>query len=104
MANAGDWSPLFPGYNFMISGKPFFSLPANIPVTFEIVILSSAIATFLGMWALNRLPRLANPLHRISRFKRVTNDKFFLLIETKDPQFKREGNRIPAQPVGRFGR
>ena len=89
-ANAGDWSPLFPGYNFMISGKPFFSLPANIPVTFEIVILSSAIATFLGMWALNRLPRLANPLHRISRFKRVTNDKFFLLIETKDPQFKRE--------------
>ena len=88
-ANAADWSPLFPGYNFMISGKPFFSLPANIPVTFEVVILSSALATFLGMWALNRLPRLANPLHRISRFKRVTNDKFFLLIETKDPQFDR---------------
>ena len=88
-ANAGDWSPLFPGYNFMISGKPFFSLPANIPVTFEIVVLTSAIATFVGMWALNRLPRLANPLHRISRFKRVTNDKFFLLIETKDPQFNR---------------
>jgi mono/diheme cytochrome c family protein len=89
-ANAGDWSSLFPGYNFMISGKPFFSLPANIPVTFEVVVLSSAIATFLGMWALNRLPRLANPLHRISRFKRVTNDKFFLLIETKDPKFSRE--------------
>ncbi len=89
-ANAGDWSPLFPGYNFMISGKPFFSLPANIPVTFEVVILSSALATFLGMWALNRLPRLANPLHRISRFKRVTNDKFFLLIETADPKFNRE--------------
>ena len=89
-ANAGDWSPLFPGYNFMISGKPFFSLPANIPITFEVVVLSSAFATFLGMWALNRLPRLANPLHRISRFKRVTNDKFFLLIETKDPQFNRE--------------
>ncbi|MCH2181563.1 MAG: DUF3341 domain-containing protein [Mariniblastus sp.] len=89
-ANAGDWSDLFPGYNFMISGKPFFSLPANIPVTFEVVVLSSAIATFLGMWALNRLPRLANPLHRISRFKRVTNDKFFLLVETKDPKFSRE--------------
>lgn len=81
---------LFPGYDFKISGKPYFSLPANIPVTFEIIVLSSAFATFLGMWALNGLPRLANPLHRISRFKRVTNDKFFLMIEERDPDFDRE--------------
>lgn len=80
---------LFPGYEFKISGKPYFSLPANIPVTFEVIVLSSAFATFLGMWALNGLPRLANPLHRISRFKRVTNDKFFLMIEDKDEHFDR---------------
>ena len=78
---------LFPGYEFKISGKPYFSLPANIPVTFEIIVLSSAFAAFLGMWALNGLPRLANPLHRISRFKRVTNDKFFLMIEQTDDEF-----------------
>ena len=59
----------FPGYEFKISGKPYFSLPANIPVTFEVIVLSSAFAAFLGMWAMNGLPRLANPLHRISRFK-----------------------------------
>lgn len=88
--NAAEWSPLFPGYAFKISGKPYFSLPANIPVTFEVIVLSSAIATFLGMWAINRLPRLANPLHRISRFKRVTNDKFFLMIEAEDPGFDRQ--------------
>ena len=87
--NAVDWSPLFPGYRFKISGKPYFSLPANIPVTFEVIVLSSAFATFLGMWFLNRLPMLANPLHRVSRFKRATNDKFFLMIETKDPKFDR---------------
>lgn len=81
---------LFPGYEFKISGKPYFSLPANIPVTFEVIVLSSAFATFLGMWALNGLPRLANPLHRISRFKRATNDKFFLMIEGKDGEFDRE--------------
>ena len=28
--NAADWSPIFPGYAFNISGKPYFSLPANI--------------------------------------------------------------------------
>ena len=84
-----DESPLFPGYRFMISGKPYFSLPANIPVTFEVIVLSSAFAAFLGMWALNKLPMLANPLHRISRFKRATNDRFFLVIEEKDENFDR---------------
>jgi mono/diheme cytochrome c family protein len=75
--NWGPWS----GYQFKISGKPYFSLPANIPVTFEIIVLSSAFAAFLGMLALNRLPHLANPLHRIARFKRATSDRFFLAIE-----------------------
>lgn len=77
----------FPGYPFAIGGKPIFSAPANIPVTFEIIVLSSAFATFLGMWFLNKLPMFSNPLHRISRFKRATNDKFFLMIEEADPKF-----------------
>jgi hypothetical protein len=50
-----DESPVFPGYRFKISGKPYFSLPANIPVTFEVIVLSSAFATFFGMWFLNKL-------------------------------------------------
>ncbi len=82
----------FPGYPFKISGKPIFSIPANIPVTFEIIVLTSAITTFLGMWILNRLPMFANPLHRISRFKRVTNDKFFLCLEAKDEKFNRSAS------------
>jgi mono/diheme cytochrome c family protein len=85
--NKVEDSPLFPGYAFKISGKPLFSLPANIPVTFEVIVLSSAFATFFGMWILNFLPRLSNPLHRIERFKRATNDKFFLMIEAADPKF-----------------
>lgn len=87
--NAADSSPIFPGYAFYISGKPLISLPANIPVAFEIIVLTSAFATFFGMWILNRLPRFANPLHRISRFSRATNDRFFLMIEEKDEKFDR---------------
>lgn len=82
----------FPGYPFKISGKPVLSIPANIPVTFEIIVLTSAITTFLGMWILNRLPMFSNPLHRISRFKRVTNDKFFLCLEAKDGKFNRSAS------------
>ncbi|MBL8854802.1 MAG: DUF3341 domain-containing protein, partial [Planctomycetaceae bacterium] len=46
--NATDAVGPFPGYPFLISGKPLFSLPANIPVTFEVIVLSSAFATLFG--------------------------------------------------------
>ncbi|MFT7631345.1 MAG: mono/diheme cytochrome c family protein [Mariniblastus sp.] len=93
-------SPIFPGYQFKISGKPIFSLPANIPVTFEVIVLSSAFATFFGMWFLNKLPMLSNPLHRISRFKRATNDKFFLMIEQGDKHFNRSSTELQLNEWG----
>lgn len=96
--NKVEESPLFPGYGFQISGKPLFSLPANIPVTFEVIVLSSAFATFFGMWILNFLPRMSNPLHRLERFKRATNDKFFLMIESADPKFN--SARVESQLRG----
>ena len=94
----GVWP--FPGYAFKISGKPQFSLPANIPVTFEVIVLSSAFATFFGMWIINRLPRLSNPLHRVSRFKRVTNDKFFLMLEAKDELFSQSESEAQLNQWG----
>ncbi len=98
--NSADWSPIFPGYAFYISGKPLFSLPANIPVAFEIIVLSSAFATFFGMWILNKLPRFANPLHRISRFSRATNDRFFLVIDEKDSNFDRTATEAQLNEWG----
>lgn len=76
-------------YPFLISGKPLFSLPANIPVTFEVIVLTSAFATFFGMLALNGLPRHSNPLLEVEQFRRVTCDRFFLYISTKDPLFEK---------------
>ncbi len=99
-SSALDFLAPFPGYPFQISGKPVFSIPANIPVTFEIIVLTSAITTFLGMWILNRLPMFANPLHRISRFKRVTNDKFFLCLEAKDEKFNRAASETQLNKWG----
>lgn len=93
--NAVDWTKIFPGYAFYISGKPLEISPANIPVTFEVIILSSAFATFFGMWIFNRLPRFANPLHRIDRFRRATNDRFFLMVESEDAKY--DANRTRQQ-------
>ena len=99
-SNAFDSVSPFKGYGYFIGGKPIFSVPANIPVTFEIIVLSSAFATFLGMWGLNKLPMFSNPLHRISRFKRATNDKFFLVINADDAKFDRSATEAKMTEWG----
>lgn len=74
-------------YPWIVSGKPFFSLPANIPIIFELTVLFSAFTAFLGMLALNRLPQFSHPLDLKERFSRATNDRFFLLIQAQDDRF-----------------
>lgn len=74
-------------YPFLISGKPLFSLPANIPVAFEMTILFAAISALIGMLAFNGLPRLSHPLHSSRLMKRATDDRFLISIEAADPSF-----------------
>jgi hypothetical protein len=74
-------------YPLIISGKPFWSLPANIPVAFECTVLAAALTAVFGMLALNRLPMLYNPLFKSDRFRRVTDDRFFVVIDASDRKF-----------------
>ena len=39
-------------YPYIISGKPYVSLPAFIPVVFELTILFASFGAFFGMWGL----------------------------------------------------
>jgi hypothetical protein len=74
-------------YPFFISGKPLVSLPAFIPVIFECTILVAAFTAVFAMLVLNKLPMLYNPLFKSERFRRVTNDRFFVVIDATDPLF-----------------
>jgi mono/diheme cytochrome c family protein len=74
-------------YAWIISGKPFWSIPANVPIMFELTVLLSAITTLVGMLMLNDMPHPSHPLDQVRRFARVTDDKFFLMIEASDPKF-----------------
>jgi hypothetical protein len=78
------------GYAFPISGKPLNSLPAWIPVMFELTVLLSAVGCFVMLMLLNGLPRLYHPLFKSTRFARATDDRFFLVIEARDPKFWRD--------------
>ena len=100
VALAGQWFTNAFDYPFLISGKPLFSLPANIPVTFEVIILVSAVTAFLGVLALNGLPRFSNPLFSSQRFLRATQDRFFLLVQAADPA----DILIKVAPVNAYGR
>src|SRR5688500_16924845 len=86
------WTNAF-DYPWLISGKPIFSLPANIPIAFELTVLFSVFSCLGGMLMLNRLPHPSHPLDLKRRFARVTDDKFFLLIQASDPKFDESATR-----------
>ena len=87
-------------YPFLISGKPLFGLPANIPVTFELTVLFSALATFFGMWGRNGLPSLYHPAFKSDRFRRATADRFFIVLEASDAQFHLQRTQDFADSLG----
>lgn len=74
-------------YPINISGKPFFHPISVIPVMFEATVLISVFTCLGGMLALNRLPRWYNPLFNVDRFSRVTDDAFFISIESSDAKY-----------------
>ncbi|MBK9387921.1 MAG: DUF3341 domain-containing protein [Planctomycetes bacterium] len=87
-------------YPFLISGKPLFALPPAIPICFELTVLFSAFGTFFGMLGLNKLPMLHHPLFEHEAFKRVTDDRFFLAIESQDPKFGLESTKALLASTG----
>lgn len=74
-------------YPMNISGKPYVNLPVYVPITFELTVLLSAFAATFGMFALNKLPKLHNPLFNVERFEKASDDGFFICVESSDNMF-----------------
>src|SRR5690606_22186219 len=74
-------------YRWLVSGKPYWSIAANVPIMFELTVLFSALTTFFSMLLLNGLPHFSSPLDRVKRFSRSTDDRFFVVIEAADPKY-----------------
>jgi hypothetical protein len=89
-------------YPLIVHGKPvnFFTVPAFFPVMFELTVLFSAFTAFFGVFVMNRLPRLHHPIFDYEPFGRVTNDAFFLIIESSDPRFSDTTTREFLQEIG----
>lgn len=75
-------------YPLNVGGRPLFSWPAFIPVSFELTILCGAFGAVLGMLALNGLPSLYHPVFHAEAFRSATRNGFFLAIESRDTKFQ----------------
>ena len=69
-----DWPQVF-------GGKPYWSVPAFIPITFELTVLFSAIGMVVTFYIINgQGPGVKNPILH----PRITDDKFCLAFDTTD--------------------
>ena len=88
-------------YPLMIGGKPFWSWPAFVPVSFEVTVLLTSVLSTLTMIVLYfKFPNIAHPLHDTHYMKSVSSDKFGLSIQADDPKFNEKSVRAFLQSVG----
>lgn len=82
------WWMMAIDYPIIIGGKPFFPLPAFIPITFELTVLLATLTTVGALlFFFFKLPNNKHPLHDTNYMKNVSSDKYGICIEAIDPKF-----------------
>jgi len=79
------WTSAF-DWPLNVGGKPFISLPAFIPVTFECGVLLGGTMTLAALLVACGLPNLNTPILD----RNLTNDRFGLYVPESGPQWNEE--------------
>lgn len=87
-------------YPLVVSGKPFFSWPAFVPIMFECGVLGGAFGAVFGFLVQSRLPQHHHSLFNSERFARVTDDRFFISIQAQDPRYDSGKTSSWLQEIG----
>ncbi len=94
LAKTAQWWVSAIDYPLNIGGSPLFSYPAFVPVTFELMVLFSSLATVIGMLAVfNRLPQFGNSLLKSRFIRDLTCDKYGLVLDAADSRFDADAAR-----------
>jgi hypothetical protein len=77
-------------YPINVGGRPINSWPAFVPITFELTVLTSALVGVIAFLFLTGLPRLHHSVFADARFKRASQDRFFICVRASDPLYDSE--------------
>ncbi|MCR6657417.1 MAG: DUF3341 domain-containing protein [Opitutus sp.] len=87
-------------YQLIVGGKPLFSPMFAFPVSYELTILFTAFATIIGMFVLNGLPMHYHPVLKYDKIGRGLDDRFFIVIESRDPRFNDANTKALLEKAG----
>lgn len=87
-------------YPMNIGGRPLYSWPAWIPITFEVTVLLASLTAVVGMLALNGLPRPHHPVFGVKGFDRASDDRFYLSVESNDEKYDDRETRAFLESIG----
>ena len=83
-----QWWTAAVDYPMVVSGKPYFSWPAFVPIMFECGVLGGAFGAVGGLLFESRLPHPHHPLFFSAGFERMSDDRFFLSVASSDPAYE----------------
>lgn len=69
-----------------VGGRPLHSIPAFVPITFEMTVLVCALTTVATLFALCGLPRLWHPTFEVEGIESASIDGYWLGVESNDPR------------------
>jgi len=87
-------------YPLIVGGKPYFSPMFAFPVSYELTILFTAFATIIGMFVVNGLSSHYHPVLKYEHIARGMDDKFFVVIETRDSRYNSENTKALLEKTG----
>lgn len=90
-------------YRFNIGGRPLVSWPSYVVPSVSAAMMVGTLVLVAAFLVFNRLPRLNHPAFNIPGFGRVSEDRYVLVVESRDDRFdpgavERILDRLPQQP------
>jgi hypothetical protein len=81
-------------YPVLVGGRPFDSVPTDVPIMFETGVLFAGMIAFVAMLFLSRMPRLWSPVIDLPGYERTSVDRFWIVIRYPDPAWTTD---LPAR-------
>jgi hypothetical protein len=84
-------------FPFNVGGRPSTAWPSFIPTTWENAALIAILAGFVAFLAINRLPKLYDPVDEAASMRRVSRDRWVLRIDTRNSLARDHAHAVLAE-------